>query len=76
MSSLQSTLSRGFHMDSLRELARLYTEHGFITADEADCFMAEVPTIGDSIDEPQAHVTDQLLGDPQGDLLPSRSSLT
>ena len=27
--------------------------------------MAEVPTIGDSIDEPQAHVTDQLLGDPQ-----------
>ena len=77
MSSLQSALSRGFHMDSLRELARLYTEHGFITADEADCFMAEVPTIGDSIDEPQAHVTDQLLGDPQSDmadLLPSRSS--
>ena len=31
------SLSRGFHVDSLRELARLYTEHGFITADEADC---------------------------------------
>ena len=78
MSSLQSALSRGFHVDSLRELARLYTEHGFITEDEADCFMAEVPTIGDSIDEPQAHVTDQLLGDPTdsdlGDLLPSRPS--
>ena len=73
MSSLQS---RGFHVDSLRELARLYTEHGFITADEADCFMAEIPTISDTIDEPQAHVTDQLLGDPRSDmgsLLPNRS---
>ena len=36
--------------------------------------MAEV---GDSVDEPQAHVTVQLLGDPQSDmadLLPIRSS--
>ena len=77
MSSLQSALSRGFHVNSLRELARLYIEHGFITADEADCFMAEIPTISDSIDEPQAHVTDQLLGDPDsdmGNLLPSRPS--
>ena len=78
MSSLQSALSRGFHVDSLRELARLYTEHGFITEDKVDCFMAKVPTIGDSINEPQAHVTDQLLGDPTdsdlGDLLPSRPS--
>ena len=55
-------------MDSLRELVRLYTEYGFITADEADCFMAEVPIIGDSIDETQAHVTDQLLGNPQSDM--------
>ena len=61
MSSLQSALSHGFHIDSLRELAILYTEHGFITADEANCFMAEIPTIGDGIDEPQAIVTDQLL---------------
>ena len=40
--------------------------------------MAEVSTISDSIDEPQAHVTDQLLGDltdsDLGDLLPSRPS--
>ena len=61
MSSLQSALFRSFYIDSLRELARLYIEHGFITADEADCFMAEVSTIfGDSIDEPQAHVTDHI----------------
>ena len=75
MSSLQSALSCGFHVDSLRELARLYTEHGFITADEADCFMAEIPTMSDNVNEPQAHVTDQLLGDPDsdiGDLLPNR----
>ena len=64
MSSLQSALSRGFQIKSLRELARLYTEHRFITADEADTFMAEVPTINDSIDEPQAQVMDQLLGNP------------
>ena len=39
--------------------------------------MAEVPTINDSIDEPQAQVTDQLLGNPdsdKGDLLPNRPS--
>ena len=47
MSSLQSALSHSFHVDSLRELARLYTEHGFITTDEADCFIAEIPTISD-----------------------------
>ena len=50
----QSALSRGFHVDSLRELARLYTEHRFITADEADTFMEELPTISDTVDEPQA----------------------
>ena len=58
-------------MDSLRE-------HGFITEDEADSFMAEVPTIDDSINEPQAHVIDQHLGDPTdsdlGHLLPNRPS--
>ena len=76
--SLESALSHGFRVDSLRELATLYTEHGFITEDEADCFMAEVPTFADSIDEPQTHVTDQLLGDPTDsdlrDLLPNRPS--
>ena len=77
MSSLQSALSRGFHIDSLREPARLYIKHAFITEDEADTFMAEVPTISYTVDEPQAQVTDQLLGDPDsniGDLLPSRPS--
>ena len=41
------------------------------------CFLADIPTIGDQTDEPQAHVTDELLGDPDGelgDLLPSRPS--
>ena len=41
MSSVQSALCRGFDIESLRELARLYIEHRFITADEADTFMAE-----------------------------------
>ena len=49
ISSLKSALSQ-----SLRELARLYIEHRFITANEAFTFMAEVPTINDSITEPQA----------------------
>ena len=76
MSSLQSALSRRFHIEYyLRELARLYIEHRFITADEADTFMAEVPTINDSINEPQAQVTDQLLDNSDsdmGDVLPNR----
>ena len=75
--AMSSSQSRGFHIDLLRELARLYIEHGFITANEADTFMPEVPIITNSIDEPQAHVTDQLLGDPDsdmGDLLPNRPS--
>ena len=45
MSSLKSALSHGFHIDFLRELARLYPKHDFITEDEPDCFMAEVPTM-------------------------------
>ena len=74
MSSLQSALSCGFHVDTLRELARLYTEHGFITADEADSFMEELPTISGTVDEPQARYR-STLGDPYsdvGDLLPNR----
>ena len=74
MSSLHSALSRGFSVDSLRDLARLYTEHGFITEDEADSFMAEVQTIDDSVDELQAHVTDQLLHHPAGNLLPVKAN--
>ena len=49
ISSLQSALSRGFHMDSLRELARLYTDHGSITEDEANswlrCPQLMIPTM-------------------------------
>ena len=36
MSCMQSAVSRGFHTDALRELARVYMEHGFLTEDEAD----------------------------------------
>ena len=77
MTSLHSALSRGFHVDSLRELARLYTGHGFINEDESDCFLADLPTIGNDIDEPRVHVSDHLLSSPDsdiGDLLSSRPS--
>ena len=75
LSSLQSALSRGFSIENIRSLAKLYVEHKFLTDDEAHAFLADVPTFGENNFEPQAEITDQLLGNPStdlGDLVPSR----
>ena len=77
LSCLQSAISRGFHTDQLRSLAQLYIEHGFLSDDEADAFLSDIPVLGEH-DEPEATVTDQILNDPlsdAGDLLPSSSSV-
>ena len=68
--SMQSALSRGFHLESLRALAQVYVEHGFLTENEADLFLADVPILG----EHDATVTDQMLAVPDcnvGNLVPS-----
>ena len=77
LSCLQSAISRGFHTDQLRSLAQLYIEHGFLSEDEADTFLSDIPVLGEH-DEPEATVTDQMLNHPHsdtGDLLPTSSSV-
>ena len=77
LSCLQSAISRGFHTDQLRSLAQLYIEHGFLSDDEADAFLSDIPVLGE-LDEPEATVTDQMFNDPlsdAGDLLSSSSSV-
>ena len=67
ISCLQSAISRGFHTDQLRSLAQLYIDHGFLSEEEADTFLTDIPVLGER-DEPEANVSDQILTDPQSDL--------
>ena len=67
LSCLQSAISRGFHTDHLRSLAQLYIEHGFLSEQEADTFLSDIPVLGMQ-DEPQATVTDHMLNDPSSDV--------
>ena len=53
LSCLQSAISRGFKIESLHALAQLYIDHKFITEEEADSFLSEIPVIGERDDEPQ-----------------------
>ena len=68
LSSLQSAVSKGFSIEALRELAQLYVDHSFLIQGEADTFLADIPVIGERDFEPERPVTDQLFGDPDGDL--------
>ena len=70
-------MSRGFNFDSVKELAKLFVDHDFLTKDEADTFVSDIPVYNEKESEPQAEVTDQLLGDSStdvGTLLPDRPS--
>ena len=64
---MQSALSRGFNLESLRTLAQLYIDHGFLSQNEADLFLADIPVLGEH-DEQEATVTDQMLADPDCDM--------
>ena len=70
---MQSALCRGFHLESLRALAQVYVEHDFLTENEADLFLVDIPILGEH-DEQEATVTDQMLAVPDcnmGNLVPS-----
>ena len=67
MSCMQSAVSRGFHTDALRELAQVYMEHGFLTEDEADVFLTEIPVLGER-EEPETIVSDQMFDTDSSDL--------
>ena len=62
---MQSGVSRGFNVEALRSLAQLYIEHGFLTRDEADTFLSDIPIPWER-DEPQSTVADYMLGDAHG----------
>ncbi len=47
LSSLESATSRGFSIESLRALAQVYVEHSFITDDEADTLLSDIPVLGE-----------------------------
>ena len=68
LSSLQSALARGLSIENVRTLATLFVEHQFLTEDKAHTFLADIPVFGESACEPQAEITDQVLGDPSSDL--------
>ena len=59
-------MSRGFNIEALRSLAELYIEHGFLTHDEANTFLSDIPVPGEH-DKPQSNVADYMLSDPQGE---------
>ena len=57
MSSLQSSVARGFSIEALRLLAKLYIDHGFLSDNEAHSFLADIPVLGEKDFEPQGKVT-------------------
>ena len=71
LSWLQSAITRGFSIESLagrRALAQLYIDHRFITEDEADNFLSEIPVMGERDDESKGEITGHLFTDPDSDL--------
>lgn len=62
---MQSGISRDFSVEALRSLAQLYTDNGFLTHDEADAFLSDIPVPGER-DEPQSTVADYMLSDNSG----------
>ena len=58
--------------------AQLYIEHGFLSEDEADLFLSEIPVLGET-EEPECTVSDQMLdtdsSDP-GNLVPCCSHVS
>ena len=62
---MQSGVSHGFSVEALRSLAQLYVENGFLTHDEADTFLSDIPVPGER-DEPQSTVADYMLDDSHG----------
>ena len=68
LSSLQTAISRGYNIDLLRGLAKLYVEQSFITENEADAFLSDIPVIRERDMEQQFKFNDQVFTDPESDL--------
>ena len=61
-------VKRGFSLENIQSIVKLYVEHQFLDEDEADAFLTTLPT-GTSSKEEVREVTDQLLDDQEGGCL-------
>ena len=68
--TLMDAVKRGFSLENIQSIVKMYVEHQFLDEDEADAFLTTLPT-GTSNKEEVREVTDQLLDDQDGgSLLP------
>ena len=66
--NLLDAVKRGFSLENIQSIVKLYVEHQFLDEDEADAFLTTLPT-GTSRKEEVREVTDQLLDDQEGGCL-------
>ena len=66
--NLMDAVKRGFSLENIQSIVKLYVEHQFLDKDEADAFLTTLPT-GTSNKEEVREVTDQLLDDQEGGCL-------
>ena len=66
--NLMDAVKRGFSLENIQSIVKLYVEHQFLDEDEADAFLTTLPT-GTSSKEEVREVTDQLLDDEEGGCL-------
>ena len=66
--NLLDAVKRGFSLENIQSIVKLYVEHQFLDEDEADAFLTTLPT-GTSSKEEVREVTDQLLDDQEGGCL-------
>ena len=64
--SLFDAVKRGFNVENIQSLVKLYLEHEFLDEQEADAFISTLRTGTDSHEEIR-EVTDQLFGDGESD---------
>ena len=66
--NLMDAVKRGFSLENIQSIVKLYVEHQFLGEEEADAFLTTLPT-GTSTKEEVREVTDQLLDDHEGGCL-------
>lgn len=69
LNNLHCAVARGFDVKAVKELAKAFVDNGFLTTDDIDAFMSNLPVENEpNVDEPSAKVADNLIGDDEDDL--------
>ena len=66
--TLMDAVKRGFSIENIQSIVKMYVENQFLDEDEADTFLSTLPS-GTSSKEKVREVTDQLLDDQDGSSL-------